>query len=61
MIWIILGFIAFLIVYAVFLSIAFSDIWHYGYAGDASKLIIVIYLILVSVVTIGTIYFIIKV
>jgi hypothetical protein len=60
MLWVILGFVAFLIIYTVFLAVAFNDIWHYGYAGDASKLMIIVYMVLVLVVAIGTIYFIIR-
>lgn len=60
MLWVILGFIAFLIIYTVFLAVAFYDIREYGYAGDASKLMIIVYIVLVLVVAIGTIYFIIR-
>lgn len=60
MFWVILGFVAFLVIYAIFLVVAFNDIRRYGYTGDASKLMIFVYTIIVLVVAVGTLYFIIR-
>jgi hypothetical protein len=56
--WIILGFTAYLVIYAVFLLVAFYDIWQYGFAGDASKIMIIVYIILSLSVVVGTFFFI---
>jgi uncharacterized membrane protein YoaT (DUF817 family) len=39
----IIGYIIFLIVYAVFVLAAFYHTWEYGYAGDASKAVMFAY------------------
>lgn len=37
--WIIIGYVIFLIFYGIFLLAAFYHAWEYGYAGDASKVV----------------------
>jgi hypothetical protein len=46
------------VIYAVFLLVAFYDIWQYGFAGDASKIMIIVYIILSLSVVVGTFFFI---
>jgi hypothetical protein len=36
-----IGYFLFLLVYAVFILTAFYHAWEYGYAGDASKVVMI--------------------
>ena len=56
MFWIILGYIAFLVVFFIFSLAAFYHCREYGYAGDATKSMMVIYSLISLVIIVGTFY-----
>jgi len=50
----IIGFIIFLVVFAVFSAAAFYHCWEFGYAGDRTKIMMVIYSILGLTIVVAT-------
>ncbi|MCX6811928.1 MAG: hypothetical protein NT039_04540 [Candidatus Berkelbacteria bacterium] len=57
MLGMILGFIAFLIVFFIFSLAAFYHCREYGYAGDATNFMMIIYTLISFVIIFGTFYF----
>jgi len=60
MFWIIIGFIAFLFVYIVYSLAAFYHCREFGYAGDATSLMMVVYSLISLIIIVGTFYFLIN-
>ena len=56
MTWIIIGYLAFLVIFFVFSLAAFYHCREYGYAGDATKVMMVVYTIISLVIIITTFY-----
>ncbi|MBU2595708.1 hypothetical protein KJ713_02690 [Patescibacteria group bacterium] len=56
MLWIILGYIAFLVVFFIFSIAAFYHCREYGYTGDATNLMMIVYSLISLVIIIGTFY-----
>lgn len=57
MLGLIIGFIAFIIVFIIFSLAAFYHCREYGYAGDATTIMMVVYSIISMVIIVGTFYF----
>lgn len=57
MIWIIIGYLAFLLIFFIFSLAAFYHCREYGYAGDATNFMMLIYIIISIVIIIGTFYY----